>query len=95
MWWCCGKTEENALGCIVKSHEPREENEHQDSFAQREKEIQEKKKLLTYKCRFCNEVGHLPQNCHKDPNIRTMFPMQDELKRISNIQKGKNEKPNY
>jgi len=30
MWWCCGKTKKEALGCKFSKHKVREENEDEE-----------------------------------------------------------------
>ena len=46
MWWCCGKTSKDALGCKYNKHESKEDDDEDDA---REKE-EEKFKLKRIKC---------------------------------------------
>lgn len=34
------------------------------------------------RCVICKEVGHKAHECNKDPNIRTLYDVADEQKRI-------------
>lgn len=34
------------------------------------------------RCVICKEVGHKANECNKDPNIRTLYDVADEQKRI-------------
>ena len=34
------------------------------------------------RCVICKETGHKANECDKDPNIRTLFDVADENKRI-------------
>lgn len=90
MWWCCGKRGENALGCIASKHVPRDDEE--DELDAEEKEEMEREKYANTKCFSCKEFGHNPEDCEKDPNIRTYCDwdaIEEELDRVRKIRKKK------
>ena len=41
-YWCCGKTSENAPGCIVQKHIPRDEDDEDELDAKEREEIEKK-----------------------------------------------------
>ena len=52
-------------------------------------------KLLNAKCYSCKDYSHLPEDCPKDPNLRSLWPEPEEMIRIKDIlklkQRGVNE----
>ncbi len=73
MWWCCGKSSKDALGCKFQKHFiPKEDDEDQEIVVQ--------DKLL--KCQCCKELGHVMQDCPKDPNLKTKQNLDNEQTRI-------------
>ena len=81
MWWCCGKTNKDALGCKYNKHESKEDDDEEDA---REKE-EEKYKLKRIKCQCCKEVGHHTQDCYRDPNLITKRDTNEELHRLNKL----------
>ena len=65
IWWCCGKTSKEAIGCLVQKHMSKDE---EDEDEEDKGQYQSKMKL---KCLCCKEIGHLIDRCPRDPNIRT------------------------
>jgi predicted nucleic acid-binding Zn-ribbon protein len=75
MWWCCGKTHANAPGCKTGKH------------LQKLDDFEEEAAVSGVRCsvrtmQSCREVGHLPKDCPKDPNIRSAGVVPAELQRI-------------
>jgi hypothetical protein len=66
MWWCCGKEAENARGCHVSKHEAREDEEDEAAGERHEEKV-----AAGIFCYSCKHVGHAPEVCSRDPNIRT------------------------
>jgi hypothetical protein len=52
MWWCCGKTKQNAPGCLFRKHISKEEDNEKDSDT-------DQTKAKRQKCYACKELGHL------------------------------------
>lgn len=61
MWWCCGKTSKEALGCIYSKHVCKDDDEE---------EVEEGDLEDNVKCVSCKEKGHTSTECPKDPNFR-------------------------
>jgi hypothetical protein len=77
MWWCCGKTKQNAKGCKYQKHVSKdEENDREDHRQQDESKI---------RCYVCKELGHKATECEKDPNLRTSYNVITESVRIEKI----------
>jgi hypothetical protein len=86
MWWCCGKSNQDAMGCKFSSHEAKNDEED-DALANEDGAIDKNKR-----CLCCKQYGHTLEKCTKDPNLRTNYGPLEELHRIANF---KNEKPLY
>ena len=77
MWWCCGKTNQNAKGCKYQKHvckqtqDEREDHKGQDESKQ--------------KCSVCKQAGHGAFECELDPNLRTSYNVITETVRIDKI----------
>ena len=86
VWWCCGKRGFEQAGCKFSKHEVKIEGAEilKESGATRE-ELERLKLLQKVKCRCCNEVGHITEDCTRDPNIKTNKPVANEEDRISKI----------
>lgn len=68
IWWCCGKTVKEAIGCKYQKHEHKDENEDSD-----DEEGEGKAKFDRHlRCNCCREIGHLVSNCPRDPNLKTV-----------------------
>ena len=76
MWWCCGKTKINAPGCLFRKHISKEEENENDSD-------KDQSRAKRQKCYACKELGHLIQDCPRDPNIRTTKSLEKEMLRIN------------
>jgi hypothetical protein len=48
VWWCCGAFGENAVGCYIAKHVPRED-EDEDELEQQDREEMEKEMYLNTK----------------------------------------------
>lgn len=53
MWWCCGKTKQNAPGCLFRKHVSKTED---DVTVDSDNEDARNKRQ---KCYACKELGHL------------------------------------
>ena len=72
VYFCCGKTNKDAPGCVTSKHEAKDDiNFSEDSDKQ-----------VVY-CSSCKTNGHFHYECPKDPNVRSTFTPGDELHRIS------------
>lgn len=84
MWWCCGKTDYDAPGCLTKKHTTQEEK------ATDQDEDEDAAKHVRTKCMCCKEyAGHREKECPKDPNYRSTFDILDEDDRIENWKESK------
>lgn len=66
-------------GCVTSKHICKEDNDF---------EITQGKTKSNF-CTSCKEVGHIREECPKDPNARTKFPPVEELDRIKTNQRRK------
>lgn len=87
MYWCCGKTFKEAPGCQVNKHECKDEEEDEDALE--EKQENEKIRILNSKCYSCKDFSHLPNECPKDPNLRSHYDESEEFERVKGIKKIK------
>lgn len=74
MWWCCGKNKKTSPGCKFQKHFSKDDEQ--------ESEEEETKGIQKARCVICKENGHKANECDKDPNIRTLYDVADEQKRI-------------
>lgn len=78
MWWCCGKTSQNALGCKFSKHiVVREDDE--------DAEVRELQDSKLQKCMCCKEQGHAIEQCPRDPNVKTRGNYENEVIRLQNL----------
>lgn len=65
VYWCCGATNKDSIGCQKSKHEERKDEESQETlifeFFNQEKET------LKY-CSNCRQTGHKSHECSHDPN---------------------------
>lgn len=81
IWWCCGKAGREAAGCRVAKHESKEDEDGDSS----DKKEQEAVRLAFKRCPSCKGYGHLPQECPKDPNIRSQLDLAEEMTRLDKL----------
>ena len=67
MYFCCGKTNKEAPGCLVTKHEAGD-GEDDDQLKGLEKDG--KRNLVNQRCVCCRGVGHDITMCPRDPNIK-------------------------
>lgn len=79
MWWCCGKTQKDAPGCLFSKHECKEDED--DDEAQQEEDVSLLKNK-NIRCHCCKLKGHLTQDCPRDPNIKTSKDPNEEFNRV-------------
>ena len=74
LWWCCGKTNVKAAGCVRSRHITREEyeKENEQKLMEIDSEEEERKKASEV-CFGCKQPGHTIENCTQDPNLKTTF----------------------
>jgi len=66
MWWCCGKSSKDALGCKFAKHASKDdEDEDEDGI------INAKDLAKLVRCMCCKELGHSIEVCPRDPNYKT------------------------
>ena len=80
LWWCCGRESKEAQGCKFSKHESKEEEEDEDPDA-----TGNEKPIKNIRCYCCKEMGHLIENCPRDPNIRSKVDTEDDFVRIQKI----------
>lgn len=78
IYWCCGKTGKNAVGCIVSKHMVKDEDIDNSLSA-----------YMPKFCVLCKKPGHLVAECPKDPNIKTNADLVQERLRLENIHNSK------
>jgi len=83
MWWCCGKANNDALGCKFSCHEAKNEEED-EGFDRDTGDIMKNKR-----CLCCRQFGHTTDKCIKDPNLRTNQSAIDELMRVAGLKDQK------
>ena len=84
MWWCCGKSSKEALGCKFSKHATKDdEEENEEGYLN----AQELANLV--RCMCCKELGHSIETCPRDPNFKTKADNEVEHDRISKIQSQK------
>ena len=86
MWWCCGKTDPNAKGCLKSKHVV-DNNRQNDGEAPKEKTAAQ---LKLHKCICCKKFGHFADECPSDPNIRKHLAhhMDEETERVDELYQG-------
>lgn len=87
MWWCCGKKQKDAPGCKFSKHEEKKDDEEDEDPADKEKNKLKQMKLV--KCQCCKQIGHLAQQCERDPNLRSELDAETEENRIQNLRDAK------
>lgn len=82
LYWCCGNTKKDSIGCIVAKHECIEEFSESNTKS---------------KSNFCSVIfiqscksrGHNFKNCPKDPNTKNFVDYEEELDRMNKVKKVK------
>jgi hypothetical protein len=67
IWWCCGKTDTHALGCLLRKHESKDDEEGEVIIEEEEEEESHKLCSVRHK-QSCTKQGHTAANCPIDPN---------------------------
>lgn len=70
MWWCCGKNKKTSPGCKFQKHFSKDDEQESDQ--------EESGGFFKVRCIICKETGHKANECDKDPNIRTLYDVEDE-----------------
>jgi hypothetical protein len=66
IWWCCSKKGKNQPGCMISSHESKEDEDEDD--VEKDKD---QNQLSNVRCMCCKELGHAIKDCPRDPNLRS------------------------
>jgi hypothetical protein len=82
MWWCCGKKGKDQPGCRWSKHETKEDDEEDDDDGEKEKRSQQ---ISLIRCQCCKELGHLIDDCPRDPNYKTKGQVEDEGERLKKL----------
>lgn len=69
MWWCCGKRGKDQPGCKWSKHESKEDEDDEEDEHDREQNKQKQMSLV--RCQCCKEMGHMIDDCPRDPNFKT------------------------
>ena len=69
MWWCCGKTGKDSLGCKYGKHETKDDEDDEDLDNEQDGDAKKSNKYV--RCACCKEIGHTIDECPRDPNIKT------------------------
>ncbi|OMJ65295.1 hypothetical protein SteCoe_38564 [Stentor coeruleus] len=104
VYWCCGATNKDSIGCQKRRHEERKDEETEESlifgFLSKEKDI------LKY-CSNCRQTGHNSHECIYDPNsyngmnrtrkhkIRVRNLNQNIAKKLREIKGSKSYRENF
>ena len=84
LYWCCGKTGKDAAGCIISMHAPKEED------------LEERKNEAIAKyCSGCKLTGHGIDKCPRDPNVKSQFEAEGEVKRLEELMKTRRKNYNF
>jgi hypothetical protein len=75
IWWCCGKRGKEQLGCKFNKHFSKDDDEEEEDT---NKEKVRNKNMKYSRCNCCKELGHVIDDCPRDPNIRTKVADIDE-----------------
>ena len=59
MWWCCGKTSKDALGCKFSKHLIRNDELDEEDII----DLNNSESLKNQKCKCCKETGHIASKC--------------------------------
>ena len=81
LWWCCLKKGIDNKGCKLQKHECLEDEDDDDMIDKKQAENQMKFK----RCQCCREIGHLIDQCPRDPNLKTLKDINEtekEMKRV-------------
>lgn len=83
IWWCCGKRGKDQPGCKFSKHVSKEDDDEDEEFAG---EKGKGKNLKYARCLCCKELGHLIEDCPRDPNIKTRpLDFEHDFQRILKI----------
>jgi hypothetical protein len=86
MWWCCGKTSKDALGCKFSKHfskEDEDEDAVEGANGENEQSATQQAKNKNVRCFCCKEKGHGAKDCPRDPNFKTTTDIELEEKRLA------------
>jgi hypothetical protein len=81
MWWCCGKTDKNQLGCKFGRHVCKEDYDLDEDGMN---ELQDQKNKMS-RCKCCKQFGHKIEHCTFDPNLKTSMNVNEDEARILSV----------
>lgn len=86
LWWCCGSKGKNRIGCITGKHESKDDEEDED-----EERDKNQNNHHNMRCMCCKEIGHLIENCPRDPNMKqtSLTQINVDYERILKIKDNK------
>lgn len=87
IYWCCGKSSRDAIGCKTSKHESKEDEDEEKI----NKEGPEQSALMcaVSAIQSCKKYGHTATDCPRDPNPRSTHDVFDEVSRIKTIYQAK------
>lgn len=53
--------------------------------AEEDEETEKANQFKTPKCQICKQAGHKAADCDKDPNIRTLYDVDEETRRVEKV----------
>lgn len=80
VWWCCGKTTEEARGCRYAKHV---------KFVDEDDLAEQVLHEVDKHCQICRDPAHEADDCPCDPNIRTKHDPNLEVGRLKVVTKKK------
>lgn len=76
IWWCCGKDSHEQPGCKYSKHASKEDEEM--AFEEGVMGVTQP----NIRCLCCKELGHLIDQCPRDPNLRSVADTENDFARI-------------
>ena len=82
-YWCCNMVGKDAPGCSLSKHYSKEDMMNIKNF-----------EPFSKFCVECKETGHDISSCAKDPNVKNVRNVEDEINRLKSFEKRKKKNAN-